>query len=431
MIAPLILLLAGPVAEAERLAAEALQARPAEALASAGRALALTAEFDPIAFVKAGRKGEVVEDEFLAAREDYRRHRARLYEAMGEALLRGSRVAAARRYLGRAVLLDPTGGGRTRLARALASEGRGREALDLLLGGGAELDTDALALASQAADLAGVPSLQAELDRVRLASPKLVPRPELLDGPVSLPDRARLSTGELFRVTGERLTLVYVADPSCRTCSADLLDLKGLAPPAARVVLFAAQPEQDASLRSVVTLYRHRWSFLVNAGDARERAWPAPSVVAFARGGLSVATVRPPLAASLRPVIDALSRRDVAETVPRPAWNRMPVARPSPAPAPGLLPNGLAPGEDDPAPETFAGAAAAFDAGRLADALKLIESVAAAEDAWLLPAEARFNRALCLAAMGRREEARRILLRIGDSRFQEAVDAALERVGSR
>jgi hypothetical protein len=37
---------------------------------------------------------------------------------------------------------------------------------------------------------------------------------------------------------------------------------------------------------------------------------------------------------------------------------------------------------------------------------------------------------LCLAAAGRREEARRLLLRIGDSRFQDAVDAALERIGS-
>jgi hypothetical protein len=40
------------------------------------------------------------------------------------------------------------------------------------------------------------------------------------------------------------------------------------------------------------------------------------------------------------------------------------------------------------------------------------------------------DRALALAGLGRREEARRMLLRIGDSRFQEAVDRALEKVGS-
>src|SRR5262249_59243444 len=81
----LILLLAAtpsPVDEAERLAAEATRAaesRPAEALDLARRALGATAEFDPIAFVRAGRRGEVVEDTFQAARASYRRHPARLY----------------------------------------------------------------------------------------------------------------------------------------------------------------------------------------------------------------------------------------------------------------------------------------------------------------------------------------------------------------
>jgi hypothetical protein len=40
------------------------------------------------------------------------------------------------------------------------------------------------------------------------------------------------------------------------------------------------------------------------------------------------------------------------------------------------------------------------------------------------------DRALAIAGMGRRDEARRMLLHIGDSRFQEAVDRALEKVGS-
>jgi hypothetical protein len=38
-----------------------LATRPKDALARARRALSLTSEFDPIVFVKAGRKGEVVE----------------------------------------------------------------------------------------------------------------------------------------------------------------------------------------------------------------------------------------------------------------------------------------------------------------------------------------------------------------------------------
>ena len=100
--------LAGPaVAEAERMAARALAggSTPAGALAEAQRALALTADFDPTDFVKAGRKGEVVEDEFVAARRAYRRHRALLYEAVGAAQARLGNHAAAARYLRRAALL--------------------------------------------------------------------------------------------------------------------------------------------------------------------------------------------------------------------------------------------------------------------------------------------------------------------------------------
>jgi hypothetical protein len=72
----------------------------------------------------------------------------------------------------------------------------------------------------------------------------------------------------------------------------------------------------------------------------------------------------------------------------------------------------------------------AYRAGRHADALRLFEALEAKGDGWLLPPEARLDRALCLAALGRRDEARRLLLHTGDSRFQEDVDRALERVGS-
>jgi hypothetical protein len=426
----LALLGASPVADAERLAAEAIRLsaeRPAEAVLGARRALDLTTEFDPIAFVKAGRKGEVVEDEFLAAREEYRRHRSRLYAAMGEALDRAGKRDAARRYLGRAVTLDAANAdARLRLARALVRAERGREALAALLGGGADLGAEALAVAGQAADLTGLPSLQAELDRVRLLAPTSGTRPELRDAPLRLSERARLSTGEPARAGSEGLTLVYVAEVSCRTCSADLLELRDLVKPPLRLWLMPSEPEQDAGLRSVVTSYRYRWPYLVGAGRAEALGWRAPTVVAVARSGFSIALVKPPFAASLPPVIHALQKTDVAETVPRAAWNRLPVERRAgPAPPP-LVANGLAPGEDDPAPEAFGRAVAAFDAKRPAEALRLVDELAAAEDGWLLGPEARYDRALCLAALGRREEARRILLRIGDSRFQDAVDRALE-----
>ncbi len=78
----------------------------------------------------------------------------------------------------------------------------------------------------------------------------------------------------------------------------------------------------------------------------------------------------------------------------------------------------------------FTGAVEAFRKGRKAEALRLFEGLEARGDGWLLPPEARLDRALCLAGLARREEARRMLLRTGDSRFQDAVDRALEAVGS-
>jgi hypothetical protein len=167
------LLLAGPPAgEAERLATRALQAAapPAESLADARRALSLTAEFDPTDFVKAGRKGEVVEDEFVSARRAYRRHRALVYEAVGASLARAGDQRAAARYLRRAVLLEPSEERVARLARALLAVDRAPEALRLILAQAAAsaFSPASLALVEEAANAAGLPSAQLEIDRVRL-----------------------------------------------------------------------------------------------------------------------------------------------------------------------------------------------------------------------------------------------------------------------
>ncbi len=95
----------------------------------ARRALALTAEFVPTEYVDAGRKGEVVEDEFKAARDEYKRHRATLYEAVGSVLARQGQPLPASRYQRRAFELEPTPARGLALARSLNDLGRGREAL--------------------------------------------------------------------------------------------------------------------------------------------------------------------------------------------------------------------------------------------------------------------------------------------------------------
>lgn len=424
-----------PAGQAEQLAQRATAesaSRPEQCVADARKALSLTSDFEPTAYVKAGRKGEVVEDEYLAARGEFRAHRARLYDAMGTCLLASRRYAPAVRYLRRAFYLDPEGGSALRLAQSLVGLGQGREAVDVLLQGrGARgLAPETMALASQAADLAGLPSLQAEIDRVRIDSLPLDPRPELRDGPLAL-DRARLSTGQAIEFKDDSLWMLYVPQPDCRTCSADLETLKDLEPAGSLVVLVPPGPDQDEALRGVVSLYRYKWPYAAGAHVAASLDAHPPSVVLVARHGFVIAVVRSPFTVTLPGIVEALSRHDVAETVPRAQWNRRSVERRPPASKPQLAPGGIAPGEDEPAPPEFDAAVSAYQGGRPAEAMRLFEALEGRGDGWLLPPEARFDRALCLAALGRREEARRLLLRTGDSRFQDELDRALENVGSR
>jgi hypothetical protein len=348
---------------------------------------------------------------------------------VGECLARSGAHAQAARYLRRAVDLD---GSRERvraLAGALVATGRGREAMAVLLAAvPSEWDPVTLALAEQAADAVGLPSLQVEIDRARLAALPAELRPEWREGPLRLPERARLSTGGPFRLEGDSPVLVYLAEPLCRTCSADVEDLQRSAG-ATRVLAAPQVPDRDGTLRRVLALYRRDWPLLLGPGVAAALPAAAPALVAMARGGWSIAVLRSPFAASLGPVLGALGQKDVAEARPRPGWNGRPVDRAALPPRPGLMSEGLAPGEDEPAPEDFVRAVAAYGAGRFAEALSGFQTLEARGDGWLLPPEARLNRGLCLAALGRREEARRLLLRTGDSRFPDAVDRALEQAG--
>jgi hypothetical protein len=423
---------AGAVARAEALATEAerlVATQPREAATRARQALALTAEFDPIVFVKAGRKGEVVEDEFQAARAEYRRHRARLYGALGEALAAES-PAAASRYLRRAALLDPSAPRLVALARVLLGLGRGVEALAALertvgLGG---FPPEALPLVARAVDAAGWPSAQAEIDRVRIKALSLATL-EWREGPATFPERARLSSNPIFRLEDADTNLVYVAEASCRSCSEDVETLRRALTPAVRLLMVPEVDGQDQALRQVLALYRVNWPLLLAPGTASALKVAPRSVLAVARGGWSSTVVKPPLLPALGSVLSILERKDIPESVPRPGWNRRPVDRRLP-PEPALLPEGLAPSEEEPMPPEVDAAIAAFRAGKPAEAQRLFASAEAKGDGQILPPEGRLNRALCLAAQGQREAARLLLLRIGDSRFQDAVDRTLEKVGS-
>jgi tetratricopeptide (TPR) repeat protein len=420
------------VASAERQAREALAllpAQPAAALAAARKALDLTADFEPTAFVRAGRKGEVVEDEYLAARESYRAHRAPLYEAVGLALAARGDAAAALRYLRRAALLDPGPERTTGLARTLLAQGRGREALAILekAFSTAAPPPENVVLLQQAVDLVGLPSAQAELDRVRL---RAVAGAEYRDGPFVLPPNLRLSTNPIFRLDDAPVNVLYAAEASCRTCSADLAELKRLVLPPARVLLVPESLEHDRALRQVVDLYRYGFSLLLGKGLLETLALSPRNALVVARGGWSGAALTGPWHDSLPATLAILGRRDVDETLPRAGWNHMKPSRGTAGVLPGLLPEGIAPGEEAPPPPDFAAALEAYRARDFAAALRGFEAVEARGDGFLLTPEGRLNRALCLVGLGRREEARKLLLKTGDSRMQEDVDHALETVGS-
>lgn len=421
---------AGKVTEAERLADGAVRLaaeKAPAAVAQAHKALELTEEFDPTAFVSMGRKGEVVEDAYQQARIDYRRHRAKLYAAMGEALAAAGRARPATRHFGRAALLEPGTERSRRLAEALLAESRGKEALDVLrrLAATGSLGPESVTLIERAADLVGLASVQSEIDRARLQP--LGKAVEFRDGPIKLGDSARLSTGAPFRID-EELTVFYMATTVCATCSQDLETLRKQLPVGARVVMVSEEPDRDHALRKILQLYRYEWPLLLGRGHFQSLAAPGGTAFVVARGGWVGAVARPPLQTNLPPVLAALARNDVRETIPRPGWNSRPADRSPVAPPPGLRPDGFAPGEDDPPPGAFTAAADAYAAGKYLEALRFVQALGAKDDGWLLSPEERYDRALCLAGLGRREEARKLMLGIGDSRFQEEVDRALERV---
>lgn len=425
--------------EAERMAGQALQhcgaGGVAQGQALARKALALTEEFEPTEYVAAGRKGEVVEDAFLDARRQYRTHRARLYDAVGACLDRAGRPRAASRFLRRAALLQPNAARATALAPVLIADGRAAEALaalrSALRGPAATPDAEWTRLVEQAVDAARLPSAQVELDRWRLDALK-APNVTHVTGPLRLAPEARLSTGTPF-AWSEQPALIYVASVSCRDCSAHLQQMnRALAAyrntagaAEARVLVLPEEPDQDHALRQVLALYRYPWPVLLGRGHPAALGVKPGHALIVARDGWSAAVIRPPFGEELSAALGVLSRRDVTETRPRPNWSRRPAERAVPEP-PGLVPEGLAPGEDEPAPAAFTAAVDAFRAGRPLEALRFLESLEKDPEGWLLPPEARFNRALALRAMGEREAARRLLLRIGDSRLQDAVDRALE-----
>ena len=116
----------------------------------------------------------------------------------------------ASRYLRRAFLLDPTPDRGLALARSLNDLGRGREAIDTVqraIAGLAGLKPEAAEVIARAADVAGLPSAQAEIDRGRLKA-TLGKAVELREGPLELPPGVAPLDDTVFRLDDAPLTVV-------------------------------------------------------------------------------------------------------------------------------------------------------------------------------------------------------------------------------
>ena len=434
--------------EADRLAEQAIGSCGSAQGAAAGEALArkallLTTEFEPTDFVGMGRKGEVVEDEFLEARRRYRVHRARVYEAVGLCLERSGAARPASRYLGRAALLQPSRGRAVALARTLLAQERVGEALAALhvvLGSAQAVpDPEWLRVLQQAVDAGTQASVQAQLDRWRVQALGL-PNLAHVEGPVRAGADARLSTGAPFAWSDDPL-LLYLSSSTCKDCSGHLQEIqravqefrrgatKEAPRPEVRVVVVPEQPDQDHAVRQVMDLYHYDFPVLQGRGHAAALGAAPGSVMVVARRGWSAVVVSPPFGDGLGGALELMARRDVTESLPRTSPSRR--AAEAAVEVARLPADALAPGEDQPAPASFTAASDAYRTGHALDAIRFLGGLGEDPGGWLLPPEARLDRALALAKLGDRAAARRILLRIGDSRFQEDVDRVLESLPSR
>jgi hypothetical protein len=184
-------------------------------------------------------------------------------------------------------------------------------------------------------------------------------------------------------------------------------------------------PDQDRPLRQALEIYRRPWPVVLGA-RADAYGTKAPVVWVIARRGWSAAVVAPPFDRTLPPVLDVFARAGVSEVLPRPGWNRRPPVRRVLPPLPPLTDEGVAPGEDEPAPPEMQEALLALRSKKPLEARRLFRVLAERDDGFLLSPEARLDQAIALSRAGNTAEARALLRGIGDSRFQAHVDEVLE-----
>ena len=193
------------------------------------------------------------------------------------------------------------------MARSLLALGREKGSAALLQSAAAGAPSaETAVLFEQAADVAGLPSAQAEIDRARLR-PLTGKTVELREAPLKIPADARLSSGGPLRLEATPV-IFYMSSAVCKTCSEDLGHAVAVGPGGTPVVIVSEGPEKDHAVRQVLQIYRYpgRWRWA--------SAWPPRSPRAgHAPGGrprrLGTVVVKPPYAAGLGAVVARPLRR--------------------------------------------------------------------------------------------------------------------------
>lgn len=400
--------------------ADALRATDAaRAVELAEQAEAASRVFDAAAFAAVGRRGEILGADVDEALTRYRAHRAVVHSAWGRALLAAGRSTEARVVAERALRLAPDASRRVDFAEALQQSGDAAAALRALVDSDS-FDRAAIATLERIVDQLGRPSAQAEIDVGRL-------RRSAHRGAIRLRERpspalkASLSTGAPLRLDSDAPAVFYYAAGGCVSCSGDLENAGAL--PSGPPILVAEDEATEVVLRRVANLYRLPSPVLVGGGLRVFGRASGDRWIVVARRGLVVVGLSE--TSAVRDVVATLARRDLAESLPRVAWNRRDVPGPftDPAVAPAAAPDSGAallvggPGVD--------GARAEFDAGRYERALERLRAGTLATDG-LLPGDRRLNEAVCLSRSGRRREARAILVGVGDTEDPKRVRRELD-----
>ena len=189
--------------------------------------------------------------------------------------------------------------------------------------------------------------------------------------------------------------------------------------------------DQDAALRQVLRLYDYPWPLLLGRGLAA-RSGPGAPLGAAGRPGEAGRwrCSAPPFGAALAAALAvARARRRAGDGAP--GRLEPPPGRPQPAAAaPGPARGRPGPGRGRALSRPSSTAAVeAYRAGRSAEAHEGLRRARGARATAGCCRRRRASTARCVwRASGSTREARRILLRTGDSRFEDAIDDTLERV---